>query len=342
MLSATIDNLISGLKPRQQEVLANRFGLKSGEKKTLASIGEKYDLTRERIRQIEEGALKTVQNNLLVEKKEAIEEILKSISGHLGNFGGLRKEDLFLFEIKHFLKDEKLHHWHLKFLSEVAGSPIYYPTDHNFHAFWYLDAKHIQFADQFVLRFENLIADKKEEIVSGRFYDYFIEATKNSRLPHSIGLNYLSVSKKFGVNPFGDLGLSRWEEITPKTTRSKIYLILKKHSAPLHFKDITGAINRAGFNRGKAIFQTVHNELIKDPQFILVGRGIYGLKERGFIAGTAKNIISRILKEKGPLSLQEIFDLVSKQRFLKENTIILNLQNKKYFKKLKDGRYHIK
>ncbi len=342
MLSSTINNLVSDLKPRQREVLVGRFGLNSGEKKTLAEIGEKYDLTRERVRQIEEEALKAVRDRLSQEK-ETIEEILDLISGHLDNLGGLRQNDLFLIEIKHLLNDSRLHYWHLRFLSEVAGLPLYHPINDDFHNFWYLDERQIELAARFAARLENLIADKKEEtVVAGRFHDYFAKAVKISRLPHFVALNYLSVSKKFGINPFGDLGLSHWEEITPKTIGGKTYLILKKHGAPLHFRDIAEAINRAGFNRLKALPQTVHNELIKDPRFVLVGRGTYGLKEHGFVPGTAKDVIFLILKEKGPLPFEEIMDAISKQRFLKKNTIVLNLQNRKFFRKLKDGRYSVR
>ena len=148
-----------------------------------------------------------------------------------------------------------------------------------------------------------------------------------------VGLNYLSVSRKFGINPFGDLGLSHWEEITPKTVRGKTYLILKKHGKPLHFKDIAEAINKINAGKRPALPQTVHNELIKDARFVLVGRGIYGLAEHGFKSGVAQEVIYRTLKEKGPLHLKDIIDEVLKQRMLKENTIVLNLQNKKYFKK---------
>lgn len=342
MLSATIDNLIRDLKSRQQDVLINRFGLDDGKKKTLASIGEKYNLTRERVRQIEEEALKTIQNHI-DEKEKSIKEIKGLIAGHLETLGGLRRDSLLLQELKHILKDKDLHHWHLRFFSEIIGQPLYHSGNNNFHNFWYLDKKAIQLADRFTSQLKKSILDKKEEIiVHGKFHDYFIKTINTHRLPDFVGLNYLSTSKKFGVNPFGDLGLSHWEEITPKTVRGKTYLILKKHGKPLHFKDIAEAINKINAGKRPALPQTVHNELIKDQRFVLVGRGIYGLVEHGFKPGVAQEVIRRTLKEKGPLHLKDIINEVLKQRMLKENTIVLNLQNKKYFKKLADGKYSIK
>ena len=341
MLSTTINNLISDLKPRQREVLIGRFGLEDGEKKTLASLGEKYDITRERVRQIEEEALKMAQERL--RKERASEEILNSITSHLNNLGGLRRDCLFVPEIKAILKDNNLHHWHLRFISEISGQPLYYPDDADFHNFWYLDEKNIGIVSRFVLRLEKLIINKKEDLVVHQKFDtYFIKAARVHNIPDFIGLNYISVSRKFNINPFGDWGLNDWEEINPKTVREKSYLILKKQDQPLHFREIAETINKTGFAGRLARPQTVHNELIKDPRFVLVGRGIYGLAERGFKPGISREIISQILKEEGPLPLEKIIDLVQKQRFLKNNTIILNLQNKKYFKKLGDGRYTIK
>jgi len=341
MLSTTINNLISDLKPRQKEVLVGRFGLLDGEKKTLASLGEKYDITRERVRQIEEEALKMAQERLAKEK--ASEEILNSITSHLNNLGGLRRDDLFVPEIKIILKDNNLHHWHLRFLSEISGQPLYYPDNSDFHNFWYLDKKNIGIVSRFILRLEKLIANKKEDLVVLQKFDtYFIKTARAHNIPDFIGLNYISISRKFNINPFGDWGLNDWEEINPKTVREKSYLILKKQGQPLHFREIAEAINKTGFAGRLAHPQTVHNELIKDPRFVLVGRGIYGLAEHGFRPGISREIISQILKEEGPLPLEKIIDLVQKQRFLKNNTIILNLQNKKYFKKLGDGRYYIR
>ena len=72
----------------------------------------------------------------------------------------------------------------------------------------------------------------------------------------------------------------------------------------LNFREISEAINRTNFVGRAAHPQTVHNELIKDPRFVLVGRGIYGLSEHGFKPGIAREIISQILKEEGPLPLK--------------------------------------
>ncbi len=279
MLSSTINNLIRDLKPRQKEVLAGRFGLAGGEKETLAGIGERYNITRERVRQLEESALDYIRENL--EREKSAKDFLEKIMSHLDKFGGLRKDDLFVSEIKSALNDKKLHHWHLRFFSEVSGGFFYKPADRNFHGFWYFDEKDINKADSFFSELEKMVANKKADLLENKsFNDYLLKAAKNRKISDTAGLNYLLISKKFGKNPYGDFGLNEWEEINPKTINSKAYLVLKKHDRPLHFSELADKINEVGFDDRLAQKQTVHNELIKDPRFVLVGRGTYALYEK--------------------------------------------------------------
>ena len=91
----------------------------------------------------------------------------------------------------------------------------------------------------------------------------------------------------------------------------------------------------------KAHIATTHNELIKDPRFVLVGRGLYALSEWGYINGIVKDVITKILDKSGPLTKKEIVEKVMKERYVKENTILVNLQNSKNFKKEKDGKYSL-
>ncbi len=278
MLSLAINNLIRDLKPRQKEVLAGRFGLLDGEKETLAGLGEKYGITRERVRQLEESALEAARENF--EKEKSAQKILEAIIDHLDKFGGLRKDDLFVSEIRAALNDKKLHHWHLRFFSEVSGEFFYRPADRNSHGFWYFDNDRVKKANSFFSELEKAIANKKAELLEKQnFRDYLLRVAKIKAISDAIGSNYVLVSKKFSQNPYGDFGLSHWEEINPKTMNSKAYLVLKKHGEPLHFSDLADKINEAGFNGRLARKQTVHNELIKDPRFVLVGRGTYSLAD---------------------------------------------------------------
>ena len=86
--------------------------------------------------------------------------------------------------------------------------------------------------------------------------------------------------------------------------------------------------------------QAIHNELIKDPRFILIGRGIYALDSWGYKKGTISDIIKNILiKSEKPMTREEIVKQVLRVRKVKETTVLLNLQNKKIFKKVDKNLY---
>lgn len=342
MISQTITTLIQKLKPRQREILSGRFGLEHEEVYTLAGLGERYDITRERVRQIESEALRLVREDL--RGNESLRTtILQPIYDHLLSHGGIRRDDVLIEELRDLFHDKNLHHWHLRFLSGVIGEPSYYASDDDFHFFWYVDKDVVRNAQKFIATLQKLVTDKKEDLIlRKKFEDYFSRALQQHDLPHAHGMNYLSVSRAFQTNPFGDIGLAHWEEINPRTMRDKAYLVLKKEGHPMHFTDVAKAINGVGFRDDReALAQTVHNELIKDNRVVLVGRGIYGLREHGYMEGTCRDVLRAVLKEHGPLDVDSIVAKVGAQRFLKHNTILLNLQNKKFFKRLDKGRYHL-
>ena len=123
--------------------------------------------------------------------------------------------------------------------------------------------------------------------------------------------------------------------VNPKNIRDKIYVILKEYGKHMHFNEIAGAIKDSDFKRKDVTTQSIHNELIKDKRFVLIGRGIYALKEWGYEKGTVADIITEVLKKaKEPLHRDEIVKRVLKSRFVKETTILLNLQGKSQFKRV--------
>lgn len=63
-LKAHMEKLLDDLPENQQQVIARRFGLRGFEKSTLEDVGKEIDLTRERVRQIQVEALKTLRQLL--------------------------------------------------------------------------------------------------------------------------------------------------------------------------------------------------------------------------------------------------------------------------------------
>src|ERR1035437_7233339 len=78
--------ITSHLQDRSSDVIMNRFGLTSNaERKTLEEIGKKYNITRERVRQIEDAALNSIKKSEAYKAEQAIFNELKELMNSLGS-----------------------------------------------------------------------------------------------------------------------------------------------------------------------------------------------------------------------------------------------------------------
>ena len=109
-----------------------------------------------------------------------------------------------------------------------------------------------------------------------------------------------------------------------------------------HFLDIVNDIEGNTFDSKKVSLQAVHNELISNPAFVLIGRGIYALKAWGYKDGTVSDVLESVLAKMGPLNLKDLTSEVLKLRKVKPITIQINLSSKKHkFRKNKEGLYEL-
>jgi len=307
-------DLLKGLPEKQQVILSRRFGLGGDEKETLESIGKDFGVTRERVRQIEKDGLFKLKP-----AAKKYQNVFQSFSQYFKKNGGLKRENIALAELG--AKDWQNQVYFLLNLGEKFGR--FGETD-DFYPFWAQDQ------DSFPKARKTISCIQKKLNKSGS--PLKLKDLKNG---DSFNISFLEISKKIQKNSDGFFGLEEWPEINPKGVKDKAFLVFKKEQKPLHFTDVAKFIDFS-------LPQTVHNELIKDPRFILVGRGIYALREWGYEPGAVKDVILRILKaSKGPLNKEEILEKTFKQRLVKENTVFLNLSNRKYFLRTRDGRYKI-
>jgi len=310
------DELLSQLPAKQREVIERRFGLKTGHRETLEAIGKSRNICRERVRQIEKASLAKMKKKISNYK-----EVSKAFAKHLKNFGGVREENALLQDLGG--ENFKAHAY---FLLTLLGDFTRTAGDDDFNCFWALDRESIDAARNFVSASVAKLEEKKQ-LASIR------ELVGLSGIKKPVAESYLAISKKIQKNKEDLYGLREWPEVNPKGIKDKIYLLLKKAGEPLHFIDVARGIEGS-------LVQTVHNELIRDPRFVLIGRGIYALKNWGYIEGDVKDVISNIIgSESRPLTKQEILDRVMKQRHIKENTVLMNLSNKRYFSRDDQGRY---
>ena len=312
---------------RERTIVEKRFGL-SGQKETLEQIGETLSVTRERVRQLEKVILvrlRIAAKQNQIPNLPAAEKILIRNLAELGRTARVADLAGKVFGAKAANTDRAA----ISFLADISAGLTVVPENDQYY-------NSVAIAD---VGDEKGIKTKVDEIVQ------LIKANKKPLSLDALDnkLNYehpsqiaaiASVSKQLATLN-GLWGLVKWPEVNPKNIRDKIYVILESKKEPMHFNDIAEAIAESDFKRKNVTTQAIHNELIKDPRFVLIGRGIYALDTWGFKKGTVSEIIAAVLKEAGkPLTREEIVVEVMKSRKVKETTILLNLQNKKLFEKV--------
>ncbi len=330
-----VKKLLSSLPERSRNVLESRFGLAANtEKVTLEAIGDRYGITRERVRQIENHALAGVKKSpAFVEAEAAFSELERII----GSLGGVVCEN----DLLEFMSKDKSMQNHLYFLL-VLGDPFKYrKEDDELNRCWYVDT---ELADKIGDALKRLYGGLSDEdiIPEGEMIDRFLKELETVNDEHrnsEVLRRWLSISKTIGKNPLGEWGPASSPNIKTKGVRDYAYLAVKKHGSPLHFREVAAMIGKL-FNRSAHI-ATTHNELIKDDRFVLVGRGMYALKEWGYTEGVVRDVIRQVLQENGPLPKDQIIEKVLKERHVKPGTIAVNLQNQKYFKRSKDGKFSV-
>ena len=326
--------LLEGLPDRSRAILVDRYGLKRADRRTLEAIGGDYQITRERVRQIENHGLAAIRAS---EAYRAYQKSLDELKSALEDLGGVLGEDTV---VEVFAEDPQEAR-HLVFLLTL-GTPFAYGKENaDLVARWHVNpslAEQVQNAlsalSDAIAR-DDLIAE--EEIIE-RFSNILKEAGVKKFTPEQL-LRWLTLSKRIGKNPLGEWGKSDSPHVRVKSMRDFAYLTLKRHGSPMHFTEVAKTIEQL-FNR-KAHPATCHNELINDQRFVLVGRGLYALNEWGYSPGVVREVIRTVLeKEPEGLTREEIIERVKRERYVKDATITVNLQDP-MFSVTPEGKYTV-
>ncbi len=329
--------LLSVLSERAQDVVTKRYGLgKNSTCLTLEAIGTEYGITRERVRQIENFSLNSIKKSDLYKTADLAVDELRSI---MDSHGGIVHEDEFLNAIS---SDKSIQN-HIHFLLVLGDAFTKLKEDDEFHHRWTTNVKVADQIHNSLRKVAKVITDNdligETELVNRLLKEVKDIADKAALDNEVLAEKWLQISKLISRNPLGEWGLTKSPNVKMRGIRDYAYLVLRQHGSPMHFEEVAKGIEKL-FGK-KAHPATCHNELIKDSRFVLVGRGLYALSEWGYSRGVVLDVIKSILKKDGPLSRDEVVTRVLKERHVKENTILVNLQNTSYFKKDTAGRYSL-
>jgi hypothetical protein len=322
---ATID------RERERSIISRRFGL-FDRKETLEQIGELLGITRERVRQLEKAVVMRLQE--AGAKLPDVTELQSLFIKHLDADGKIARVSLLASELT--AEGSRIDQSRIAFLAHLCPElTVLEENDDYFHAVAIKTVYNEQNIKKDVAKIIDVIKKIGEpasiETVAEKAG---IKDSKQTKALASISKQLATLNNRWG--------LIKWPMVNPKNIRDKIYVILKENGKHMHFNEIAKTIKNSDFKRKNVTTQAIHNELIKDDRFVLIGRGIYALKEWGYSKGTVADVITKVLRESGqPLHRDEIVKRVLKSRYVKETTILLNLQGKSQFKRVAKATYDI-
>jgi hypothetical protein len=318
-------------REREREIISRRFGL-FDRKETLEQIGELLGITRERVRQLEKSVITRLKQAAEQGEVPHIDEVESLLVTTLEELGGVAR----LSEISEKVTEtnSRLEQARVAFLAQLCSKLVVVNDDDHYHHSIALRDPH----DEATLKSHvTSLIDAVKKIGEPKPIDHIAKQAGIEDVKHAEAI--ASTSKHLATLN-GRWGLMKWPMVNPKNIRDKIYVILHENGKHMHFNEISDAIKASEFKRKEVTTQAIHNELIKDKRFVLIGRGIYALKEWGYEKGTVADIITEVLKKAGePLHRDEIVKRVLKSRYVKETTILLNLQGKPQFKRVAKATY---
>jgi len=330
-----IDSVVNDIlgtidREREREIVARRFGL-FDRKETLEQIGELLGITRERVRQLEKAVVNRLKDSAKADLPH-VGRVQEVVSAHLTDMGSVAKVDELTARLAP--ANSKTDQSKVAFLAHLAPKlAVIEDNDHFFHAVG-LAEKHTEKA---IRDSVHKIIDAITAIGEPTTIETVAEKMGSKDPKHVAAL--ASISRQIATLS-GRWGLVKWPMVNPKNIRDKIYVVLHDSGKPMHFSEIADSIKKSDFKRKDVTTQAIHNELIKDKRFVLIGRGIYALSEWGYKQGTVADVITEVLrKEGGPLHRDEIVRRVLKSRKVKETTVLLNLQGKPQFKRVAKATY---
>lgn len=302
-------------KEREIAILCDRFGIGKNAK-TLHAIGVGYGVTRERIRQIVNNSIRKIQKNCV---SDELKKAIKLAEAQIEKNGGVITKAKLAEKLG---VADKVEQNALNFCVSLSDKVILVKESKELKQGWAL--KTIKPAKIKDVAKKSVVFLKQKKAVSRA--TEIAEAIKEKP---EFTAAVLGSAKDVMATDKNEWGLTAWPHVNPKSIRDKAKYIMVRHGEPIHYGDLTIKIIDMG--NKNVTKQSVHNELIKNREFVLVGRGIYAMRDWGYEPGVVEDVIVEVLEEAGrPMTKKDIVDEVLKRRIVKESTIVLNLQRDRF------------
>lgn len=327
-----VDNALEVLSEREKDVVLRRFSLQGREKETLDRIGRSYDVTRERVRQIEVEAMK----KLSVLYSDPNLKVLHALAwGILEKNGRIMEEDRLISEmIKSFASTSIVDMPGIKLSLQMSPHMLKKDRNQFFRSFWRTSEIRLPEIKNCARQLKKALKAQKEVMSVSELQNAVLTEMQD------IAPSVLRIDFEFKETPQG-WGLSKWRDINPRSIRDKIMVTLRKHGKPMHFRDVVKHVTEDFPSRKTVTSQAIHNELIRQDGFPLVGRGLYGLQEWGMASGTVADLLVEVFEDADgrPLGRKEIIEKVLEKREIRLGTISLNLQKYECFVRVGRAKY---
>jgi hypothetical protein len=332
--------ILASLAEKERSVITRRIWL-NWTRETLQEIGDTYGITRERVRQIEDVGIKKIgrimRTSSLMKVQESGEKILKMhgwvmtrdrlINAIIADIGATDALNMNIVDV--LLQAD----FNLQRSKPQLGTNTYFHFPEVSKKL--IESAHKEAVKTLKKRGDIIETSSLYEMIRSSLFPTFGKI--ESIMIDSIMDIYIDLVK--GEEKF--IWLESWKILNPSTLKDKAIYVLKKKKEPMHFLDIASSITQY-FSESVKV-STIHNELIRNVEFVLIGRGIYVLKEWGYKDGTVLDVILDIFKKSStPLSTEEITARVLKIRQVKTTTIYMNLQNKKFIERVGRNLYQAK
>jgi hypothetical protein len=327
-----VESALEVLSEREKDVVLRRFSLQGRDKETLDRIGRSYDVTRERVRQIEVEAMKKLSVLYSDPKLKALHALAWGI---LEKQGRIMEEDRLLSQmIKSFTETSVIDMPGIKLSLQMSPHMIKKDRNQFFRSFWRTSEIQLAEIKNCAKQLKRALKDQEKVMTLEALQEMVAKDMQD------IALSVLRIDFEFKETPSG-WGLAKWRDINPRSIRDKIMVTLRKHGKPMHFREVVKHVIEDFSSRKAVTAQAIHNELIRQPIFPLVGRGLYGLQEWGMASGTVADLLIEVFQEADgqPLGRKEVIDRVLEKRDIRLGTISLNLQKYDCFVRVGRAKY---